>query len=441
MSLTQFHLLHKRRFLPLFITQFLNAFNDNVFKNAFVILITFSLTQTRANEQLMISIIGGVFILPFLLFSATAGQVADKYEKSQLVRYIKFAEILIMLIGSLGFYFQQVAILLFTLFLLGMHSTFFGPIKYAMLPEHLQKQELIAGNALIEAGTFLAILLGQVLGGSLILTTYGILAISLTLLSIALGGWLSSLSIPQTRRAAPHITITANIFKETWRIMALVRKKSKVHAAITGISWFWFIGATFITQFPTFTKITLFSNASVFTLFLTVFSLGIGVGSLFCNSLLRGKITANYAPLCLLGMSLFILIIYFIIPRDNASVDHLLTLMEFFHSRLHLLIIIALFLMSACAGLFVVPLYAYLQEHTDRHERSRMLAGNNIINALYMVASAVYTIILSALGLTMTQLFLVTFFCNLLMTYVMAQALTPHITQHFLKWALRLLYK
>lgn len=413
MTETQYHLLKTRRFLPLFVTQFFNAFNDNVFKNAFVILITYKISQSESYEQFMISVIGGVFILPFFLFSATAGQIADKYEKSRLIRIIKTAEIFIMVIASIGFYFNNLTLLLTTLFLLGTHSTFFGPIKYSILPEHLYRSELIGGNALIEAGTFVAILIGQILGGSLILGPNGITFISIALLSISLLGLSSSLFIPTTKRAAPNITVSFNIIRETWRIIKLTSQKRINLIAILGISWFWFIGATFITQFPTFVKEYLHSSASIFTLFLTTFSLGIGIGSLLCNTLLKGKITAKYVPYAILAMSLFIIDIYLSSKQIRQTPTHLLSLSEFLIRPNNIRILLDILLLTISGGLFVVPLYALLQESSDESIRSRVIACNNIINAIFMVGSSLFIIFFTGWGFKLRHLFLIVALCNL----------------------------
>lgn len=441
MAETQYHLLKTKRFLPLFITQFFNAFNDNVFKNALVILITFKMSQSPNFEQFMIALIGGIFILPFFLFSATAGQIADKFEKSQLIRLIKTAEVFFMVIASVGFYLNNLFLLMITLFFLGTHSTFFGPIKYSILPEHLKKSELIGGNALIEAGTFIAILIGQILGGSLILTPYGNHFITIALLSIALFGLASSFFIPRTQRGAPNLSISLNPFKETAHIITLIKKQKDVYLAILGLSWFWFVGATFITQFPTFTKDILDSSASVFTLFLMVFSVGIGTGSLLCNKLLKGKISPKYAPVSIMAMSLFIVDIYFAAPHSENITMPLLTLFDFFKYGTNIRILIDIFLMTVCGGLFVVPLYALIQERSDEAVRSRVIAGNNIMNALFMVGSALFVIIFTALNFTIVQLFLLIAIGNFAVGIYISKLLPDAVIQSFLKWLLQTLYR
>ena len=440
MTQNQYHLLKSRRFLPLFVTQFFNAFNDNVFKNALIILITYKIAKNAQAQQYMIAIISGIFILPFFLFSATAGQLADKFEKSNLIRIIKFFEIIFMIVASLGFYWNNLFLLMSTLFFLGIHSTFFGPLKYSVLPEHLHKNELIGGNALIEAGTFIAILIGQILGGSLVLLRQGAWGVSISMISIALVGFLSSFLIPKTRRGQPDLKISFNIVKETWRIINISREKRDVYLAILGISWFWFIGATFLTKFPTFIKETLHSKASVFTLFLTVFSLGIGIGSMLCNRLLKGQITAKYVPIAILGMSVFIFDVYLAANNLEIPTAHLLSLQDYFLSLTNIRILLDVLFMTICGGLFIVPLYALIQDRTKEAQRSRVIAGNNIINAFFMVLSAIFSMSLTLMHFTTVQLFLCLAVGNLFVAIFICKLLPDAIVQSFLKWILQLCY-
>lgn len=417
--MTQYRLLTTRRFLPLFVTQFFNAFNDNVFKNALVILITYKLAKTIAAEQYFLALTGGIFILPFFLFSATAGQIADKYEKSFIIRCIKFAEIIFMIIGIQGFYTNNLSLLMTTLFFLGCHSTFFGPIKYSILPEHLAKNELIAGNGLIEAGTFIAILIGQILGGTLIVLQHGLLAIAVAVLTIALLGFSSSLFIPKTRRAQPDLKISFNLPKQTAEILRITKLRSEVFYAVIGISWFWFIGATFLTQFPTITKNMLNGSSEIFTLFLCVFSIGIGVGSLLCNWILKGKISTKYVPYSMLAMSIFIFDIFLITHSYSDQNIGTLTLIPFINKLANIRILVDVFLLTLCSGLFIVPLYASIQEHSAEEVRSRVIAGNNIINAIFMVLSSVYIIFFTHLNVSIPQLLLIMGITNALVAWLM----------------------
>lgn len=422
--MTQFHLLTTRRYLPLFVTQFFNAFNDNVFKNALVILITYRIVQSLAAEQYYLALTGGIFILPFFLFSATAGQIADKFEKTVIIRWIKFLEIIFMIVGIIGFFKNNLGILMTTLFFLGCHSTFFGPIKYSILPEVLHKNELIGGNGLIEAGTFIAILVGQILGGSLILQYHGLALIAVALLTIAILGLISCLFIPKTRIGQSDLKIEWNIVKPTWHIINLARREKLIFVAIMGISWFWFIGATFLTQFPSVTKNLLQGNSLVFTLFLTVFTIGIGVGSLCCNILLKGKITAKYVPAAMLVMSVFILDIYFATRSLTLHPGTLLSVPNFLTSANNLRILLDVFLVTVCGGLFVVPLYSIIQEHSPEPIRSRIIAANNIMNAIFMVGSAVYIMVLSQVVHCLPPLFLVLAACNLIVTFLLGKSLS-----------------
>ncbi len=377
------------------------------------------MTQILVDEQTLIALIGGVYILPFFLFSATAGQIADKYDKSVLIKIIKSVEIFIMLIGSIGFYFKSLTLLMATLFLLGIHSTFFGPIKYSILPNLLAKDELIGGNALIEAGTFVAILAGQILGSCLILGNNGVLAITIALFVIAVAGLVTSFFIPAITPANPNLPISVNIAKETLRIIHLTREKSVIFLGIIGISWFWFVGATLLTQLPTFTKEYLHGRAAIFTLFLTLFSFGIGTGSLLCNKLLQGKITAKYVPFAIGAMSIFLIDIHLAAPKAIVSSLPLVTLGQFLGSLHNFQILTDIFLMSACAGFFVVPLYALIQAESDDLVRSRIIAATNIISALFMVGSALFIMFFTALSFSIPQVFIVLAVGNLFMALYM----------------------
>jgi acyl-[acyl-carrier-protein]-phospholipid O-acyltransferase/long-chain-fatty-acid--[acyl-carrier-protein] ligase len=378
-------------------------------------------------EQFYLALIAGIFILPFFLFSATAGQIADKFEKSRIIRWIKFFEIVFMIIAVFGFYYQNIWLLMSTLFFLGCHSTFFGPIKYSILPEHLQKSELIAGNGLIEAGTFTAILLGQVLGGGLFGSPNGLFYIAIALITVAVVGFASSLFIPKTKIGQPELQISLNIVKETRKIISIIAQKKIIFVAVIGISWFWFVGATFLTQFPTFTKNTLAGNAQVFTLFLTVFSIGIGVGSLLCNVLLRGKISSFYVPLAILGMSIFILDIYLATRHLTLASIALLNIQDFLKNSINIRILVDVFLITVCGGLYVVPLYAIMQENSDETVRSRVIAGNNIVNAFFMVVSAIYIMVVTALHFSLPQLFLILAVSNLVIVSYMTLMLPNNI--------------
>lgn len=303
---TTSNLLTSRRFLPLFITQALGALNDNLFKNALLVLIIFRIGDVAgmAAEQL-VTIAAGVFILPFFLFSSLAGQLADKYDKSRLVRWGKVAEIGIMGLAAYGFWLGDAVLLISTLFLMGTQSAFFSPAKYGLLPQHLKASELVRGNGLFEAGSFLAILIGTIAGSLLILRDDGTVTVSVILLALAIIGTVSAFAVPRATPAAPDLKINVNLIGETRRVVTQAFGTRAVKLAILGISWFLMIGATYLTQFPAFAKETLLADESVVTLFLTLFSIGIAVGSVLCNRLLKSEISAKYVPLGTIGMTIF----------------------------------------------------------------------------------------------------------------------------------------
>ncbi len=439
----QLALLKTRRFLPLFITQFLGAFNDNTFKNALVILITYRLaTLSGLNAQILVTLAAGIFILPFFLFSATAGQLADKYEKSRLITIIKFIEIILMGLAALGFYLQNVSLLMFILFSLGTHATFFGPLKYAILPDHLHENELIAGNGLIEAGTFLAILLGTLLGGLLILHPNGESIISAIVFTIALSGWMASLFIPKANSDNRVLHVSYNIVKETFQLIKYSKKHWDIFLSILGISWFWLVGATFLSEFPVFAKDILHANENVVTFFLTVFSVGMAIGSLFCNKLLKGKVHATYVPLGALGMTLFMVDLYFAASNVNPwHVGELITFSQFLQTFNGWRITFDLLFISICGGLYIVPLYAILQHRSEREHRARVIASNNIINALFMVVSAIATMLMLKIGFTVTQVFLAIAIANALVAIYICKLLPDILIRGFFHWILTSLYR
>lgn len=394
-----------KRFLPLFTTQFLGAFNDNLLKNALVMLITYKLATEENGSQLLVTAAAAIFILPYFLFSATAGQVSDKIERGKVTRIIKLVEIIIMIAASIGFYLSSVWFLMFVLFMMGVHSTFFGPIKFALLPQHLRDDELLLGNAYIEAGSFLAILLGTILGGVLVLEKQGAFLVSAALLLVAIFGYISSLYIPNAPAPEPDIVIGKNIWKETWKIVDFSRENKRVFRCIIGISWFWLVGATYLSQFPPYVKDILFAESSVVTLFLTIFSVGIGIGSLLCNKLLKGEIKSTYVPVAMMGMTIFGIDLYFVSMHDITSTT-LISLKEFVSSLPRLRILFDLLLIAISAGIYIVPLYAIMQHDSDVLHRARIIAANNVMNAIFMVAAALITLVMLASHFTIPQVFL-----------------------------------
>lgn len=405
-------LLRTRRFLPLFVTQFLGAFNDNLFKNALVMLIAYQ--SAVDNAQILVTLAAGLFIAPYLIFSATAGQLADKYDRAKLARITKLFEILLGGIAAIGFITHSIYFLLVVLFCLGVQATFFGPIKYALLPQHLREDELLAGNGYIEAGTFLAILAGTIAGGLLIMQPAGHYLISAAMIICALGGYMASRHIPTAPAPMPQLTMQWNIARETWRIVAHDRKNRRVFLSILGISWFWLVGATFLSQFPVYAKDILHSDETVVTLFLTLFSLGIGIGSFLCNKLLKGKVSSVHVPWAAAGLSLFTLDLFFASGvSGNTPPGVLMNAWEFLVHPAHWRIAFDLLMIAVCAGVYVVPLYAIMQHDSDPNFRARTIATNNVLNALFMVAAALGTIAMFKAQFTVPQVFLAMGICNI----------------------------
>ncbi len=433
------HLLKTRRLLPLFVTQFLGALNDNLFKNAMVILIIYRAAEVSSG-QLTVTLAAGLFILPFFLFSATAGQLADKFEKSALIRKIKIAEILIMALAVGAFFFQSTSALLLVLFLMGTQSAFFGPLKYSILPDHLEEHELIGGNGLVEAGTFLAILLGTIAGGLLILTSLGIVLVSTALMVLAVAGWAASLAIPKAGPASPDLKLNRNFMAETGAIIRYAAQQRKVFLAILGISWFWLLGATFLAQFPAFAKDVLGGNEQVVTLFLTVFTIGIGLGSLLCNKLLDGEISAKFVPLGALGMTVFTVDLYFA-SSSSAPGAVLIGALAFLFDWQHWRILFDLLAIAVFGGLYIVPLYAIMQNASETSHRARVVAGNNILNALFMVCSALGTIAMLSLGFTVPQVFLTLAILNFGVSIYICKLLPDALVKGILAALLRLIYR
>ncbi|MBS0358545.1 MAG: MFS transporter [Proteobacteria bacterium] len=416
MPVNQLNLLKTSRFLPLFLTQFLGAFNDNVYKNSLVILITYTLSNAVSfNPEILITLAAGIFILPFFLFSALAGQLADTFEKSRLIRYTKLIEVTLAFIACIGFYLHNIYLLMLVLFLLGTQATFFGPMKYSILPDHLKTEELIAGNALLEAGTFLAILLGTILGGILAMLHSGIFLVSISIVVIALIGYFTSFFIPRATIAAPNLKINLNIFIESFRIVKYTFQKRELLFSIIGISWFWLVGATYLSQFPTYAKDVLGAQSSVVTLFLTCFTAGIGIGSLFCNRLLKGKIKAIYAPYAAIAMAILGIDLVIATHYGVAKPNTLMSLTEFLSFLPNWHILIDLLFISIAGGIYVVPLYTILQYESEPSHRSRAIATNNIMNACFMVIAAIGTSLMLYLHFTVTHVFLVVAIINFFM--------------------------
>jgi hypothetical protein len=432
---SQFQLLRERRFAPFFWTQFLGAGNDNVYKNALVIFVAFqaaSLTTLSSND--LVNIAAAVFIAPFVLFSATAGQIADKFEKSRLIRFIKIFEIAIMVVGAVGFYRRDLLLLFLGLGLMGVHSTIFGPVKYAILPQHLRSDELIGGNGLVEMGTFVAILLGEIVGGLVIaIKPEGPMLAGATAIAIAVTGYLVSRGIPTTPAVAPELRINWNPFTETGRNLRFAYGNRVVWLSMLGISWFWFYGATYLTQFATYTKDVLGGDEHVATLLLAIFSIGIGIGSLLCERLSGHKVEVGLVPFGSIGLSLFAIDLYFasrgLAPGGLSGIDGFIGVPAHWH------IVADLVLLGMFGGFYIVPLYALIQERSDPAHRSRIIAANNILNALFMVAAAGIALGLLKAGLTIPELFLATGLMNAVVALYI-YSLVPEFLMRFLAWLL-----
>jgi acyl-[acyl-carrier-protein]-phospholipid O-acyltransferase/long-chain-fatty-acid--[acyl-carrier-protein] ligase len=442
MASTSLALFRTRRFLPLFVTQLLGALNDNVFKNALVILVTYRLAdQTGMNGSLLATAAAGIFILPFFLLSATAGRCADKFEKSWLIALIKLSEIAFMGLAVIGFAWSSVPLLLVVLFLMGVHSTFFGPLKYGILPTHLHPDELIAGNAFIEAGTFLAILLGTVIGGVAVTASSGIVLISSATVAIAGLGFIASLFIPKAAPAAPELRLGFNIVAQTWEMTRYAAARRDLLLSVLGISWFWLVGATFLAQFPTFAKDVLGGDEHIVTLFLTVFSIGIGLGSLLCNRLLAGEVSARHVPFGALGITIFAVDLYYASRGSTPNAGALLGVGEFLMDAAHWRIVVDLLMIAVCGGVFIVPLYAILQTRSEESHRSRVIAANNIVNALFLVVASAATFAALSLGISVTEIFLAVAIANLVVAVYICGLLPDALIKAFLAAILRLAYR
>ncbi len=402
----QFALLGQRRFAPFFWTQFLGAGNDNLFKFAFTVLVTYQLQVSWLTPQMAGLVIGALFILPFLLFSATSGQITDKYDKTRVIRFVKDLEIAIMVIAGYGFWTANPYVLLTCVFLMGLHSTIFGPVKFAYLPQHLDERELTGGNGMVEMGTFVAILLGQVAGGLLVtIPEIGRHYVAFACVGLALIGRITAQAVPPSPSTDPALVINWNPVTETWRNLKLAHGNVVVFRSLLGISWMWFLGAAFLAQFPSFAKEVLHGDAQVASLLLVVFSVGIGIGSLLCEVLSRRHVEIGLVPFGAIGMSVFSIDLYFATRGLPLSAGYSLGAFVAVHA--HWRVMADLALLSLFAGLYSVPMYALIQLRSAPSHRARIIAANNILNALFMITSSVLVGGLLAAGLTIPQVFLV----------------------------------
>jgi acyl-[acyl-carrier-protein]-phospholipid O-acyltransferase/long-chain-fatty-acid--[acyl-carrier-protein] ligase len=406
MDFNPLHLLRLRRFLPLFITQFLGAMNDNLFKQALVVLIAFRLAPSMGLDGgIMVTAAAGIFILPFFLFSATAGQLADKFEKSRTLQIVKSCEIAIMGLAVIGFYLEEPFFLIAVLFLMGTQSAFFGPAKYSILPDHLEDRELVAGNALVESGTLLAILFGTIAGGLMILSDNGAALVSTSVVVLAVLGWLASRWIPAAGPAAPDLKINYNMATETLALIRYAAGQRTVFLSMLGISWFWLLGAVFLAQVPNFAKDVLGADETVVTMIMAIFSVGIGIGAIVCNRMLRGEISARYVPYAALAITVFLFDLYLANATMHASGGPLIDAGTFIKDPQNWRILIDLLLFSVAGGIYSVPLYSVVQHESAPAHRSRVIAANNVLNAAFLVGGTVIATLLLAQGQSIPQIF------------------------------------
>lgn len=426
------HILATRRFLPMFLTQFFGALNDNVFKQSLLLVITYGwIQQQSASISTLNNLAALLFILPYFIFSATAGQIADKYERSKLVRGIKILEIIIMLLASAGFLLGNLWILLFALFLMGTHSTFFGPIKYAILPEILKPNELMSGNALFQSGTSIAILVGMILGGTVISLSQGnMIWICLTLLAIAVLGYLTSRFILKQNTNHSDLKVDWNFFRTSVQTIKYAKSLPLVFTVLLGNSWYWFYGATYLTQIPQLTQQNLHANENVVSLLLTLFSVGIGVGSLLCRKIGGTQVNIKMVPLGAIGLTLFALYLAASLAFVPERKGDLMTIGQIFNSgAVYYHVMFAVTLLGISGGFYIVPLYAMMQAYAPSTHRARVVAANNIFNAIFMVSSAIFSIIiLSILQLDIKILFCITAVLSAIFSFWLLKRLKPLCT-------------
>ncbi len=432
---SQFSLLKQRRFAPFFWTQFLGAFNDNVFKTAFLVVLTFdAATWTTLDPSMLTNLIPGLFILPYVLFSATAGQIAEKVEKGRLARIVKLIEIGIMFVAAIGWMTKSLPLLLAAVVGMGVHSTLFGPVKYAYLPQHLKSEELVGGNGLIEMGTFVGILLGQVLGAWLVkFGPNGATLVAGATMLFAVIGLVVSMRIPASPAPAPELKINPNVFSETMRNLAFSRQNRTVFLSMLGNSWFWFYGAIILSQFPLYAKTYLHGDETVFVGLLTVFSIGVGAGSLLCEKLSGHKVEIGLVPFGAIGLSVFGAELYFASVAYTSSAGLTLATMATTPGMARILIDIAL--LGVFGGLFIVPLFALIQTRCEPTHLSRTIGGMNILNAMFMIVAAGVAMLMHKMGFSIPEMFLATAILNAVVAlYIFS--LVPEFLMRFLAWML-----
>ena len=430
----QFALLKQRRFAPFFWTQFSGAANDNLFKFAFTVMVTYQLSVSWLPTTMAGLVIGALFILPFLVFSATSGQLSDKHDKTQMIRFVKNLEIGIMALAAYGFYAEQVVVLLACTFLMGLHSTLFGPVKFAYMPQVLNERELTGGTGMVEMGTFVAILMGNVAGGLLVaIPEIGHEAVAIACFSVALIGRVVAAFIPSAPATDPTLKINWNPITETWRNLKLAHGNLVVFRSLLGISWMWFFGAVFLSQFPSLAKEVLHGNEQVASILLVVFSIGIGTGSLLCEVLSRRHVEIGLVPLGAIGMSVFAVDLYF--ASNGLPNSEVMGLSAFLAQPAHWRVMADLALLSLFAGLYSVPMYALIQLRSQPTHRARIIAANNILNALFMIASSLIVGALLSNGFTIPEIFLFTGLANVVVAFYIF-LLVPEYLLRFVAWVL-----
>jgi MFS family permease len=430
-SSSQFALLTQRRFAPFFGAQFLGAFNDNLFKTALVTAITFDAASwTDLNVGLLNNLIAGLFILPFVLASATAGQIADKTDKAFLMRAVKLMEIAIMVIAAFGWAMHNLWLLVAAVVGMGLHSTIFGPVKHSYLPQHLSKQELIGGNGMVQMGTFVGILTGQLLGAAaMALGGTGVTVIVVATIAVALLGLLLTLLVPSSPPAAPDLVISRNVFAESIRNLRFSASNRDVFIAMLANSWFWFFGAMILAQFPVYARDILHGAPEVFAVLLTAFSIGIGAGSLMCERLSGGRLHLGLVPIGALGLSLFGIDLYFASTQAMPAQVTAASLLVGEQFR----ILLDCFLLGAFGGIYVVPLFALIQTRSEPSHLSRTIGGMNILNALFMVVAALIAMVLLSIGLSVPGIFLFTAMANFALLILLC-AVQPEYLREARRW-------
>ena len=440
----QFALLRQRRFAPFFWTQFSGAANDNLFKFAFTVMVTYQLSVSWLPPALAGLVIGALFILPFLLFSATSGQLTDKFEKTRIIRFVKNLEVVIMLVAAAGFMSNnvdvQVPVLLACTFLMGLHSTLFGPVKFAYLPQTLGERELTGGNGMVEMGTFVAILLGNVVGGLIIaVPQVGPDYVAMACVTLALAGRAVAQFIPLAPATDPGLKINWNPVTETWQNLKLANENIVVFRSMLGISWMWFFGATFLSQFPSFAKEVMHGNEQVASLLLVVFSIGIATGSLLCEVLSKRHVEIGLVPLGAIGMSVFAIDLYFASRGLGAS--PVMGLSAFLAQPAHWRVMADLALLSLFAGLYSVPMYALIQLRSQSTHRARIIAANNILNALFMIVSAILAGALLKADFTIPQIFLFVGLANAVVAFYIFMLVPEYLLRFIAFMVSRCIYR